>query len=751
MRKVKRITCIILAALTIISAPLTSYMEAQAGELVLDIPFIEQLLIMFGINAGLGEQHGYWKRQSELKELFEAAAEGGTAELEGYGTVNFSETESLKEWFEWSLNCQKFLLGNLSVVNPQNAARYMEVGKALDEVSYKNSGTCATNALNDNISDVYEEYKIDPQKVLENIQEVAKMVCSPDTEITDISDAEARAEFNKNFWKIFCAIAAAGMLGVGNAAVPISALKIYSDSEFNGYDAVFEEGGFTDFEVSDGMYHVIGTTRQNNNENAYTIKKFDATVSNKVAAVYDGSVIYFYSLTGGYSRCSLSGSGTIYVNGKVKQEYTFSDYSTYCVDGAMSFNIPVFKDMESLKAYAVSSDTSDILNLKDAEAYADFKSNTGTANAVIGKPFSGYVGALRSLADLIDIIPSVREASDTYGGTSEMLPEIAKILSEAGDLAVDKPDADDPSSSSNYSGILAKILAAINSLPSKIVIAFSGKFMTAERLETLINGIPIVLAGVLSDAFSDSQISVLPGILSDVLSSVFPDAASAIEALIDLPAYIISAVSGIQVKVPDIAIPDIVIPDIAIPDIVIPNIAIPDIVIPDIAVPDVFVESPAITLNPSYDITVANDWLGLDDVISKAVQGVMTDVFIPNEAATLEKIGEMQQYFEFKDDIIKAVDDLRIMLFGITPSPILKIPIGKTTSKKYNYGTGNYIIIDVSWYAPYKQFGDKVILAIVWALFLWHMFLKLPGIISGTEGSIMAADRSYQKYLSGKD
>lgn len=745
MGKVKRITCIILAALTIISAPLTSYMEAQAGELVLDIPFIEQLLIMFGINAGLGEQHGYWKRQSELKELFEAAAEGGTAELEGYGTVNFSETESLKEWFEWSLNCQKFLLGNLSVVNPQNAARYMEVGKALDEVSYKNSGTCATNALNDNISDVYEEYKIDPQKVLENIQEVAKMVCSPDTEITDISDAEARAEFNKNFWKIFCAIAAAGMLGVGNAAVPISALKIYSDSEFNGYDAVFEEGGFTDFEVSDGMYHVVGTTRQINNENAYTIKRFDATVSDKVAAVYDGSVIYFYSLTGGYPRCSLSGSGTIYENGKVKQEYTFNEVSTFCVDGAMSFNIPVFKDMESLKAYAVSSDTSDILNLKDAEAYANFKSNTGTANAVIGKPFSGYVGALRSLADLIDIIPSVREASDTYGGTSEMLPEIARILSEAGDLAVDKPDADDPSSSSNYSGILAKILAAINSLPSKIVTAFSGKFMTAERLETLINGIPIVLAGVLSDAFSDSQISVLPGILSDVLSSVFPDAASAINALTDLPAVIISAISGIQIKVPEI-----VIPEIAVPDVFVEAPAVTLNPTFDVTVPNVFVDAPVLTLNPSYAITVANDYAGLDEIIAKAVTGVMTDVFVPNEAATLEKVGEMQEYFKFTEDMEDIISEFEKSVFGITPSPILKIPIGKPKSKKYNFGTGSHIIIDVSWYAEYKDFGDRIILALVWAMFIWRIFVLLPGIVSGGVGGFFETRDLMSEYSINK-
>ena len=85
------------------------------------------------------------------------------------------------------------------------------------------------------------------------------------------------------------------------------------------------------------------------------------------------------------------------------------------------------------------------------------------------------------------------------------------------------------------------------------------------------------------------------------------------------------------------------------------------------------------------------------------------------------------------------------MIFGITPSPILKIPIGAETSK-YNYGLGSYITIDISWYAPYKQFGDKIILAICWALFIWRLYIKLPGIISGAEGSIVATDKAYDRY-----
>lgn len=568
MRKSKQIICIILAALTIISAPLTSYMEAQAAE-VLELSLLEQLLFMFGINAGLGDQASFWKNRDKLNEVFEAAAEGGTVTLDEYGDVDFSSSSSVSHWFDWCETLNTSLATNASVItgNPDILADYLKIW---DRVSYHNTGTSATSAMNEGITDFRSGYGTSDEMLADDIQEVF-------TEIK--SNTGSPASNNIKLWKTFLAVTSGAVMSAGKAALSPSSLKEYDTSEFNEYDAVFEEGGFTDYEISGGMYHVVGTTRQTNNERAYTIKKFDATVSGKVAAVYDGQIIKFYSVNSGYSSCYLSGSGTIYENGKVKQEYTFNDYSTFCEDGAMSFNIPVFRDMDSLKAYAVSGDTSDILNLKDAKAYADFKSNTRTAGAVIGNPLSGYVGSLKSLANLIDIIPEMREASDTYGGTAEMLPEIARILSEAGDIAVDNPDADDPNKSSNYSGILAKILAAINKLPAAILSALAGKFMTAERLETLLNGIPVVLAGVLSDAFSDSQISILPGIISDALSAVFPDAASVFETLADLPAYMVSAVSGIQVKVPDITIPEIKVPDVYVEA-------------PSVTVPDVFVEAP---------------------------------------------------------------------------------------------------------------------------------------------------------------
>lgn len=741
MRKSKQIICIILAALTIISAPLTSYMEAQAGELVLELSLLDQLLIMFGINAGLGEQYDYFKRQDELKGLFEAAAEGGTAELSGYGTVNFSETQSLKEWFEWSLDCQKFLLGNLSIVNPENASRYMEVGKALDEVSYKNSGTCATNALNDNISTFYDDYNGSSEALAEDIRSCFTVINGGGGFNDDNDDDEEKAARRQKFWKTFFAVAAAGMLGVGNVAVPYAALKMYGDSEFNEYDAVFGDAYFDGNYTmnADGQYvYSVNSPEIRSVPHTSPIEYVNAslygTSSCKVVAYHSGSNYSFVFLNS--SKTSLVSISLPYVDNRLGR--------TSGIEDSASLNFPLYPDAASALAALKSDDFSDAENIA-SNSYADFKSNTGTAGAVIGNPLSGYVGSLKCLADLNGIMQEVREASDTYGGTAEMLPEIARILSEAGDIAIDKPDVDDPSSSTNYSGILGKILAAINSLPYGILNAFIGKFMTADKLTQLINNLPVLFVEAFTGMIELSlqpiinAINLVPASMQTRLIELFPDSVTLGNVIIGLPDAIAQSMMKAIADAPAFKVTPTEMPDINFPEMPSPNVNVE--------------VNPEITLDPSYSITVQNDYTGLEGIITTAVNDAATELFVPEEGPTLDKINNMKEYFKFKDDMEAIIYEFKRNIFGITPSPILKIPIGKPSSEKYNYGTGNYIIIDVSWYAKYKDFGDKIVLAFAWAFFIWRMFVGLPGIISGSVGGLQSIGDAYTVYRknSSKD
>lgn len=346
-------------------------------------------------------------------------------------------------------------------------------------------------------------------------------------------------------------------------------------------------------------------------------------------------------------------------------------------------------------------------------------------------PESDYGGfGDRDLASLIEYITSlseelkdmleeqeknqeeiIRQGKDTLEAINNMHATIGKVSSVVGDI------------SAAMGKILAAVLSigkAVEALPAEIADALGGSAVLPgmDGLADAVTALPGAIAGGLAE--------ILPDIITDAVADVFPDARGVGDAIIALPDSIAGVLEGIVIEIPEIKIPEIVIPEIAVPDV-------------------------NVTLNPDYDITVRNDFTGLGDIISSAVASVLSDCFVPDEAATLDKFSDMQDFFRFRDDITAAVADLEEMLFGITPSPILKIPIGKPTSRKYDYGTGSYIIIDISWYAQYKQFGDKVVLAIAWALFLWRLYIKLPGIISGTEGSIAAADRAHDRYEKTKD
>lgn len=167
---------------------------------------------------------------------------------------------------------------------------------------------------------------------------------------------------------------------------------------------------------------------------------------------------------------------------------------------------------------------------------------------------------------------------------------------------------------------------------------------------------------------------------------------------------------------------------------------------------NITVQVPDISTEVINQIEVTQDYDALQDVITKSVSGVMADVFVPSEDAVDMTLNNFNDKFGFIDDMKTNIENMQSVIFGIQPSPILKIPIMKPNSK-YNYGLGDYIIIDVSWYAPYKKYGDTLILAFLWLAFIWRMFIKLPGIINGTSADIVsmsnAADR-YNRSAAGK-
>lgn len=150
---------------------------------------------------------------------------------------------------------------------------------------------------------------------------------------------------------------------------------------------------------------------------------------------------------------------------------------------------------------------------------------------------------------------------------------------------------------------------------------------------------------------------------------------------------------------------------------------------------NITVQVPDISTEVINNIEVKYDYPALQKTIAAAIAAPLEAAFVPDEDKVYVFVDDFHHKFGFVDDMKKNVENIQKYIFGVTPSPILKIPIMKVKSK-YDYGFGDYFIIDISWYEPYRPYGDLIILAFAWLMFIWRGFVSLPGIISGAPGSI---------------
>lgn len=284
---------------------------------------------------------------------------------------------------------------------------------------------------------------------------------------------------------------------------------------------------------------------------------------------------------------------------------------------------------------------------------------------------------------------------------------------------------------SGVSDLIGDIAASILELPLSIA-----ENIQAKIIEIFPDSVSVGEAILnLPDIITSLPNTIADGI-QDRIIEIFPDSVSVGDAIIELPDIVRGLPDAIRDKFDDITI--------EVPEIKIPEISIPEINVPPIEVPDVDVE-----LNPNYEITVQNDYTGLSDIISNAVEGALTELFVPDEVTTLDKIDDIEEYFEFKDELKPKIGFFAEEIANITPCPYLKIPLG-TVKSKYDYGLGDFWIIDCSWYSNYKDYGDKIILCLFWLVIVWNLFMKIPGIISGADATVSGVYHSWYNALDKK-
>lgn len=90
--------------------------------------------------------------------------------------------------------------------------------------------------------------------------------------------------------------------------------------------------------------------------------------------------------------------------------------------------------------------------------------------------------------------------------------------------------------------------------------------------------------------------------------------------------------------------------------------------------------------------------------------------------------------FGFAEDVKKNVNGMVDVITNTSEAPKFQLNV----NSKYYKGT--LTIVDLSWYAPYKEMGDNVICIFAYLGFLWRIFIRLPDIIKGAGASSEAGN-----------
>lgn len=144
---------------------------------------------------------------------------------------------------------------------------------------------------------------------------------------------------------------------------------------------------------------------------------------------------------------------------------------------------------------------------------------------------------------------------------------------------------------------------------------------------------------------------------------------------------------------------------------------------------------------------VAELWLEINTLplrIQEKVKELFEYFFLPDEELTNQRLDQIRERFAFVDTLAGNGEAIIGFLQNASgaKAPVITISLGSYKGS-FNYGSGD-IVIDFAWYEPYKPMVDNIIAGIIWAVWLWHMYKRIPDIIAGnsmTTASVLRATR----------
>ena len=125
-------------------------------------------------------------------------------------------------------------------------------------------------------------------------------------------------------------------------------------------------------------------------------------------------------------------------------------------------------------------------------------------------------------------------------------------------------------------------------------------------------------------------------------------------------------------------------------------------------------------------------------------------MFVPDSENLENKVNSIKDKFSFIDSVKVTINDLTSIVTNEENAPIFYVDVMEN-----KWFSGKVKVIDLSWYAPFKTYGDTVICCFAYAFFFWRIFINLSNIISGSGGAIDSSMQisdihAYRKFGFGR-
>ena len=120
-------------------------------------------------------------------------------------------------------------------------------------------------------------------------------------------------------------------------------------------------------------------------------------------------------------------------------------------------------------------------------------------------------------------------------------------------------------------------------------------------------------------------------------------------------------------------------------------------------------------------------------------------LFIPQKNYIKMKVDALCNKFGFAKSIIMSGINIKNAIAGLSGGPPqIWVDLGAARNNPYNWG-GRVLFLDLSWYGEYKGRVDVILGGFFWACFMWKIFKRLPGLISGASGDVTFVSTHVEK------